>query len=175
MDVLAAGVDSNMAEHDSIPAGKTVHTALSLEKSLAVQEHVMGQRLEDCEKQVASWVKQKVDHIQVYEQQASSDQARLHLIYHQKFDNHNALHDATDDLLSEERSNLIETVKDLETLAAKLEYELSALESKVEDVENGVADFERQVLQIEARAGELDEPVEEKVSWLAWFLKILNM
>ncbi|CAF9919214.1 hypothetical protein IMSHALPRED_004555 [Imshaugia aleurites] len=175
MDVLAAGVDSNMAEHDSIPAGKTAHTTLSLEKSLAVQGRVMGQLLEDCEKQVASWVGQKVDHIQVYEQQASSDQAKLDLIYLQKVDDYNALHDATDDLLSEERSNLIETVKDLETLGAKLEYELSALESKVEDVENGVADFERQVLQIEARAGELDEPVEEKVSWLAWFLKVLNM
>lgn len=175
VDVLAAGVDSGMAEHDNTPTWKNAHAALSFENSLAVQGRVMGQRLDDCERQVASWVKQKVDHIEVYEQQASSDQARLDLIYHQKVDDYNALHDASDDILSEERANVTETVKDFENLGAKLEYELSALESKVEDVENGVADFERQVLQIEARAEELDEPGEEKVSWVGWFLKMINM
>ena len=175
IDVLAAGVDSGMAEHDSVAARENAHNALSFEKSLAVQGRVMGQRLEDCETQVASWVKQKVDHIQAYEQQADSDQARLDLIYHQNFDEYNVLHDASDHLLSEERSKLIDAVKDLEILGAKLEYELSALESKVEDVENGVEDFERQVLQIEARAEDLDEPGEAKVSWVGWFLGLVSM
>ena len=175
VDVLAAGVDSGMTEQDSISARESAYTALSFEKSLAVQGRVMGQRLEDCEKQVASWVEQKVDQIQIYEQQAASDQARLDLIHHQKFDDYNILHDGSDDLLSEERSNLTEAVKDLENLGAKLEYEISTLESKVEEVENGVADFERQVLQIEARAEELDEPGEAKISWTGWFLRMVNM
>ena len=175
VDVLAAGVDSGMNEQDSITARESACTALSFEKSLTVQGRVMGQRLEDCEKQVASWVEQKVDQIQIYEQQAASDQARLDLIHHQKFDDYNVLHDGSDDLLSEERSNLTEAVKDLENLGAKLEYEISTLESKVEEVENGVADFERQVLQIEARAEELDEPGEAKISWAGWFLRMLNM
>ena len=175
VDVLAAGVDSGMAEHDSVAVRKNAHNALSLEKSLAVQGRVMGQRLEDCETQVASWVKQKVDHIKAYEQQAGRDQARLDLIYHQNFDEYNTLHDTSDDLLSEERLKLTNAVKELEILGAKLEYELSALESKVEDVENGVADFERQVLQIEARAEELDELAEAKVSWVGWFLGLVNI
>lgn len=175
VDVLAAGVDSGMTEQDSNTARENAYTALSLEKSLAVQGRVMRQRLEDCEKQVASWVEQKVDHIETYERQTASDQARLNLIHHQKFDDYNVLHDGSDDLLSEERSNLTEAVKDLENLAAKLEYEISTLESKVEEVENGVADFERQVLQIEARAEELDESGEAKISWAAWFLRTVNM
>ena len=175
VDVLAAGVASGMNEQDTITARESAYTALSFEKSLAVQGRVMGQRLEDCEKQVASWVEQKVDQIQIYEQQAASDQARLDLIHHQKFDDYNVLHDGSDDLLSEERSNLTEAVKDLENLGAKLEYEISTLESKVEEVENGVADFERQVLQIEARAEELDEPGEAKISWAGWFLRMVNM
>lgn len=175
VDVLAASVDSHIAELDGITAKKTPETALLFEKSLAVQGRLMGQRLEDCKTQVASWAEQKVNQIQYYEQQAGRDQARLDLIYHQKFDEYNALHNASDDMLSEERSNLTETVKDLETLGAKLEYELSALESKVEDVETGVVDFERQVLQIEARAEELDEPGDAKVSWVGWFLRMVNM
>ncbi|KAM0806409.1 hypothetical protein BDR22DRAFT_878144 [Usnea florida] len=175
VDVVAAGVDTDMAERDSNVARNDAQTALSLEKSLAAQSRVMGERLQDCEAQVASWVVQRVDHIQIYEQQAGSDQAKLDLIYHQKLDDYNGLHDAWDDLLSEERSNLTDEVKDLETLGAKLEYELSALESKVEDVENGVAEFERQVLQLETRAEELDEPREAKVSWFGWCSKMVNV
>ncbi|CAD6593115.1 MAG: hypothetical protein ASARMPRED_007073 [Alectoria sarmentosa] len=175
VDVLASSVDSDIAESNGFAAGKNPNTALSFEKSLAEQGRLMGQRLEDCKAQVASWAEHKVNQIQDYEQQASSDQARLDLIYHQKFDEYHALHDASDELLSEERSNLSEIVKDLETLGAKLEYELSALESKVEDVENGVADFERQVLQLEARAEELDEPGEANASWLRWFLRMVNV
>lgn len=175
VDVLAVGVGSGMGERDSIAAGGNAHTALSFEKSLAVQRRVIGQRLEDCEKQVATWVEQKVDRIQIYEQQASSDQARLDMIYHQKFDDYNTFRDSSDNAFSKERSHLTDAVKDLETLGAKLDYELSALESKVEDVENGVRDFERLVLQVEARAEELDEPGEAKVSWLGWFLGMVNM
>lgn len=175
VDVLAAGVGNGMGERDSIAAGGNAHTALSFEKSLAVQRRVIGQRLEDCEKQVATWVEQKVDRIQIYEQQASSDQARLDMIYHQKFDDYNTFRDSSDNALSKERSRLTDAVKDLETLGAKLDYELSALESKVEDVEMGVRDFERLVLQVEARAEELDEPGEAKVSWLGWFLGMVNM
>ena len=175
VDVLAAGVDSGMVGHDSVAGEENAHTALLLEKSLAVQGRVMGQRLEECENEVASWVERKVDDIQAYEQQASSDQVELDLIYHQKLDDFRAFHDYSDDRLSEERSALTEAVKDLEILGAKLDYELSALESKVEDVENGVADFERKIVQIEARAEELDEAGETKVSWLGWFLGMVNM
>ena len=175
VDVLAPGVESGMADQDSIAARENAHTALSLEKSLAVQVGVMRQRFEECESEVAPWVEQKVDDIEAYEQRASSDQAKLDLIYHQILDDYNALHDYSDERMSQERSNLTEAVKDLEILGAKLDYELSALESKVEDVENGVADFERKVLQVEAKAEELDDTGEVEVSWLGWFLRVVNM
>ena len=175
VDVLAADADSGIADNDSIAARENAHTALSIEKSLAVQKRIMGQRLEECENRVASWVQKKVDSIQAYEEQASSDQAEHDLIYHQKLDDYYASHNYSDRCFSEERTSLTEAVKDLEVQGAKLDYELSALESKVEDVENGVADFERKVLQIEARAEELHETSEAKVSWLGWFLSMVNM
>ena len=175
VDVLAAGVDSDVADRNSIAASENANTALSLEKSLAVQVGFIRQRLEECESEVAPWVEHKVDDVQAYEERASSDQAKLDLIYHQRLDDYNALHDYSDDRMSQERSNLTEAVKELEILGAKLDYELSALESKVEDVESGVADFERKVLQVEAKAEELDDMGEVKVSWLGWFLRMVNM
>ena len=175
VDVLAPEVDSGMADQDSIAARENAHTALLLEKGLAVQVGVMRQRVEECESGIAPWVEQKVDDIQAYEERASSDQAKLDLIYHQKLDDYSALHAYSDDRMSQERSNLTEAVKELEILGAKLDYELSTLESKVEDVESGVADFERKVLQLEAKAEGLDDTGEVKVSWLGWFLRIVNM
>ena len=175
VDVLAPGVDSGVDDRDSIAASENAQTALLFEKSLAMQMGVMKQRVEECESGVATWVEQKVDDIQAYEERVSSDQAELGLIYHQRLDDYNALHDYSDDRVSQERSNLTEAVKDLEILGAKLDYELSALESKVEDVENGVADFERKVLQVEAKAEGLDETGEVKLSWLGWFLRMVNM
>ena len=175
VDVLAPGVDSSMADQDSNAARENVHIALSLEKSLAVQVDVMRQRVEECDSEVAPWVEQKVDDIQAYEERTNSDQAKLDLIYHQKLDDYNALHISSDDRVSQERSKLTEAVKELEILGAKLDYELSALESKVEDVESGVADFERKVLQVEAKAEGLDDMGEVKVSWLGWFMRMVNM
>ena len=173
VDVLAAGVDSVVTENDSHALRENEQSSLSFEKTLEVQRRVMGQRLEDCEKQVAPWVERKVDRIQDCEEQASSEQARLDLIYHQKLDDYNSFHDGAEEILSTQRTDLTDAIKELETLGAKLDYEVSTLESKIEDVENGVADFERKVILVEARAEELDDPGEATVSWLRWFLRIL--
>ncbi|KAK4690619.1 hypothetical protein P7C71_g6214, partial [Lecanoromycetidae sp. Uapishka_2] len=174
VDVVAAAVPDGMTESDSLAARTKADTALAFEKSLAVERRVMAERLEKLKALETSWVEDKVSQIEWYDQQAGQDRARLDLVYHQKLDEINALHNASDDLLDEERTNLTEANKDVETLGAKLEYELSALESKVEDVENGVADFERQVRQIELRTDDLDTDSEIRMTWLGWFLRKLN-
>lgn len=176
VDVLAASSPEQMHEADSVAARKAAETAQAIEKSLAMESRVMGERLEDLKKRTASWVEEKLSQVEGYDQRFGKDLANLDLIYHQKSDDFSALRDASDDLLSEERANLTEWTKDVETLGAKLEYELSALESKVEDVENAVADFERQVLLTEMRADELDDNDEKgKVSWAGWCLKKVTM
>lgn len=174
VDVVAAAVPNGMTESDSIAARAKADTALAFEKSLAVEGRVMAERLENLKAIETSWVEDKVAQVERYDNQASQDQARLDLVYHQKCDEMNALHDASDNLLTEERINLIEANKDVETLGAKLEYELSALESKVDDVENGVAEFERQVRQIEIRAADLDADSEARVTWVGWFCRKVN-
>lgn len=169
VDVVAAAVPDGMTDSDNIAARAKADTALALEKSLAVEGRVMAERLENLNALETSWVEDKVAHVERYDHQASQDRGKLDLVYHQKSDEISALHDASDDLLTEERTNLAEANKDIETLGAKLEYELSALESKVEDVENGVSEFDRQVRQIEMRAGDLDIDSEASLTWLGWF------
>ena len=174
VDVVAAAVPAGMTESDSTAPRAKADTALACEKSLALEGRVMAGRIEKLKAVETSWVEDKIDQIERYDHQAGQDSARLDLVYHQKFDEINALHDASDELLTEERANLADANKDVETLAAKLEYELNALESKVEDVENGVADFERLVRQIEVRAEDLDADSEARVTWLGWSLRKVN-
>ncbi|KAK3167972.1 hypothetical protein OEA41_004418 [Lepraria neglecta] len=175
VDVLAAAVPSDITDSDNIVTRTNADCALAFENTLAMEGRVMGQRLEALKARETAWVEEKVRQIETYDEQASRDQTNADLVYHQKYDEYNALHNASDDLLTQERANLTEAIKDVETLGAKLEYELSALESKVEDVENGVAEFERQVIQIEMRAGELDSEKEATVTWTGWFLRKVGM
>lgn len=175
VDVLAAAVPSDMTDSDNIATRTNADCALAFENTLAMEGRVVGQRLEALKTRETAWVEEKVRQIEAYDEQASRDQTNADLVYHQKYDEYNALHNASDDLLTEERANLTEAIKDVETLGAKLEYELSALESKVEDVENGVAEFERQVTQIEMRAGELDSEKEATVTWTGWILRKVGM
>ena len=170
VDVLAASVPDGISDADDIATRTNADRALAFENGLAVEGHVMGQRLESLKTREAAWVEKKVSQVEAYDQQANKDQSMADMVYHQKHDEFEALHSACDDLLAEERTNLTEAIKDVETLGNKLEYELTALESKVEDVENGLAEFERQVTQVEARAEELDNEKEAKVSWMGWFL-----
>lgn len=177
VDVLAASVPETLDEADSAVAKRTSNAALGFEKSLAMGGRVMGSQLEELRSQVSPWVEEKVNQVQSYDQRLEKDKTELDLIYHQKLDEYASVRDASEDLLSEERANLTDSVKDVtETLSAKLEYELSALESKVEDVENGLAEFERQVVMVEARAEELDRGEgEARNTWSGWLLRKATM
>ena len=168
VDVLAAAVPGDMTDSDNIAIRTNADCALAFENTLAMEGRVMGQRLDSLMTRETTWVEEKVNIIESYDEQASRDQSTADIVYHQKYEEYNALHNASDDLLTEERTHLTEVIKDVETLSAKLEYELSALDSKVEDVENGVAEFERQVIQIEMRAGELDSDKEARMTWTEW-------
>ena len=171
VDVVAAAVPEGVSESDSIAARTKADTSLALERSLFQERRVMAERLEELKSVETAWAEEKITQVEQYDHIANQDSGKLDLIYHQKFDEMNHLHDASEELLTEEKANLTEANKDIEILAAKLEYELSALESKVEDVENGVADFEKMVCQIEGRATELDADREADVSWLGWCLR----
>ena len=154
VDVFPLGTDAVAALAD---ADKDPDNALKLEESLAFDAEVMKARLERLQSQCAAWVENRVNSVESLVQQGGGDREELDAIYRQKLEEHNALREASDGLLAGERVSLTESVKDIDVLSAKLEYELSALQSKVEDVEIAVTEFERQVVQIETRAEELDE------------------
>jgi hypothetical protein len=78
------------------------------------------------------------------------------------------------EIVTTEREQLEEVVKEIELLSSKLDYETKMLKGKVEDVEGGVGEFERQVIMVEERVAQLEMSMEPKESWSHWLLRILT-
>ncbi|KAL5606641.1 hypothetical protein BROUX41_003038 [Berkeleyomyces rouxiae] len=80
---------------------------------------------------------------------------------------------STSSLMTKERSTLSEEIKELETLFARLDYEVQGLAGKVADVEDGVEVFERQVNRLEEKAEELRTQLETE-SWIHWLVRTVT-
>ena len=170
VDVVAAGTDFDTPSADESYFRKNPDAALVLEDNLAMNARVTAARLQNLRSCDGSWAEQKVEEVNDFDTQSAKDQESLDHMYRQKLEEYHALRDASVELVKEEKTALTETIKKVDTLGAKLEYELTALQSKVDDVENGVAEFERQVMEIERRAGELHVETRDRDSWLSWVL-----
>ncbi|KAK5171117.1 uncharacterized protein LTR77_004261 [Saxophila tyrrhenica] len=95
------------------------------------------------------------------------DQQTLESMYRPHIDHMHALQTDAEGMLREERERLEESGKEIETLAAKLDYEIAGLKSKVEEVEAGVGDFAKGVRRVEDRVRELEKDAErdEQRGW----------
>lgn len=172
VDVVAAGTDFDTPGADESYARKNPDAALALEDNLAMNARITAARLQDLRTRDGSWAEQKVEDVNDFDTQSAKDQESLDHMYRQELEEYHALRDASVELVTEEKKDLMEAIKGVDTLGPKLEYELTALQSKVDDVEDGVAEFERQVIEIERRAGELHVETRDRDSWLSWALSL---
>lgn len=166
VDVVAASDEIMSSRAGELDARKHPESALLWEKSRDQHAQRLNEGLKDLETEEGFWVEQRVGDIEAIDTARGRDQEILDAMYRQKLEEHEALKEAADGFLAEEKAGLGEAVEDIKTLGAKLEYELNTLESKVEDVENAVSEFERQVKQLEMRAEELHIEAAAKHSWL---------
>ncbi|KAL8645525.1 MAG: hypothetical protein Q9226_007258 [Calogaya cf. arnoldii] len=175
IDVLAASEDETFSgSHTAeLEAKKYPDTALALEKTREMHAQRLNSSLKDLQQGESFWVTRCVSNIEDIDSHRGRDQEILDVMYRQKVEEHEALKEASEALLEEEKRGVQEAVKDIDTLGAKIEYELTTLESKVEDVENAVEEFERQVELVEARAAELRVEDSKSSSWLGWPLRLL--
>lgn len=166
VDVVAAGVDT--ASSDDVATRKSLDAALAVEDHLAMCARHLATQLQALSACDGSWVEQSVEDVHDLDAQYGKDQETLNQMYHQKLEEYNGLRDVSEECVAEKTASLADTTKEIENLAAKLEYELTALQLKIKDVENGATEFERQVLEIESRAEELHEETRDRPSWLSW-------
>jgi DNA repair exonuclease SbcCD ATPase subunit len=147
--------------------------ALQKQKYLAEDFRVMYEKVSDLQDRNGPWVERKVDSVDVLDDQAAQDQEGFRTLYYQLSESYQAIKQNSHDILADERSHVMETIKDIEVLGAKLEYEINALVSKVQDVEDGVSQFERQVDDLESRADELEIHLNTE-SWPHWLVRSIT-
>lgn len=139
---------------------------------LAAEEaRLNGERLARLGNVVNAWVEGTINHVHDLNVMAERDQQELEEIYYPRLDEYNSLQEESKEIILQERAALQDAIKDIETLGAKLEYEVNALQGKVEDVEGGVTEFERQVLVVEDMVQMLEDECRPKEGWLGWICR----
>jgi hypothetical protein len=147
----------------------------SLKRQLLIAQDFkrLYESISNLQDDIGPWVERKVDSVEELDDQAARDQEGFQTLYYQLTEQYQALKQNSQDILGDERSHVAETIKDIEVLGAKLEYEINALISKVQDVEDGVSQFERQVDDLESRAVEL-ETILKTESWPHWVVRTIT-
>lgn len=144
--------------------------ALQQQKYIAEDFRHLYEKIIDLQDEIAPWVGRKVDDIDALDEQAAHDIEFFQANYYQQTESYQAVKQNSEDILGDERSHIMEAIKDIEVLGAKLEYEINALVSKVQDVEDGTAQFERMVEDLEGRADELEVQLSTE-SWMHWAVR----
>ncbi|KUJ24571.1 uncharacterized protein LY89DRAFT_572193, partial [Mollisia scopiformis] len=155
--------------------GEEADTWSALKKQQLIAEDYIRlyEKIADLQDEIGPWVVEKVDAIDGLDNQAAEDQEQFQTLYYQLTEQYQAVKQSSQDVLTDERSHVMESMKDIEVLGAKLEYEINALVSKVQDVEDGVSQFERQVDDLESRANELEAQL-SKESWPHWLVRSIT-
>ena len=159
-----------------IPSEDEEFEALELAQKqahLAEVARSLYQSIESMKLSLEPWVLDKIGSIEAMDDRYGRDQEDLQALYYQWTEAYHRVDASSTELIAEERAHLTESLRDVEVLAARLEYEVGALVSKVEDVEDGVVGFEKQVVDVERRAEELKAQLETE-SWAHWFVRTLT-
>ena len=144
-------------------------------------EVLQSARLHDLQKMLAKlndeqvpFLSQYLGYIRSLDDLAAQDTERLSQLTEPLDAEHSHLSGHSQEVMKIEKERLEEAMKDVETLQARLEYEIEALRGKVEDVQNAVTEFEGQVGFVEDRVEELwrgarrQSVGSQSNSWFGW-------
>jgi hypothetical protein len=150
----------------------TYFQQLTASKLAADRAQLMRQQLLALEATIHSWVTTSVDNVGRLINQVRRDQDTLNSLYYPRLEEYHALESHSHDVLDDQKAILDETVREIEILGAKLDYEMNALRGKVDDVEDGVGEFELQVKSLEGRVREIERELQPKEGWGHWLMRI---
>lgn len=152
--------DSDSDDTDDEPSAQYAAQELSAKTTLNLRL-----ALKDLSTETAAWTRSQLTALHEFLPLASRNADKLGEVYQPRLEGLQSLQAGLEALLRDEKETLEEGGKELETLAAKLEYEIDGLRGRVEDVEAGVADFERSVDRVEERVGELEKEGLKGTGW----------
>ncbi|KAG6121045.1 hypothetical protein E4U13_005504 [Claviceps humidiphila] len=129
--------------------------------------------IQDIVTRVGPWARDKVQCVELLNDGYGRDKTELQNLHQRLDEGCQRARYKSEELLSEQRESMTESVKEIEVLVARLDYEIHGLVQKVGDVEEGIRGFESQVEDVECRAAELKVTLETE-SWPHWLVRTLT-
>ena len=168
-DVVGSSFEESV-EDDPRPAA----AAAALRKVLALpQLQADAKQLLYLQQALVPYAASLVDNLAELDDKTAASLEELNSDYYQCLDEYQLVRATSNDVVADEKMELTESLRRLEMLGAKLDYELTALHSRVQEVEDGVGDFEKSVLDIEAKVKDLTADHRSRTS-SNWFVSLLN-
>ncbi|KAF1851445.1 uncharacterized protein K460DRAFT_362188 [Cucurbitaria berberidis CBS 394.84] len=169
--ITAGDVDEEAIEEDDTTA-ITLTNRMVVHNMQSEQLKRLHHRLALLSSTDTTWVSSRLKEIKELESSADADIETLDSIYFPHLDTYHALREDTQGVVSNNRSQLTESLRELGNVGDKLEYEINALKSKVEDVEDALGEFERQVEFVEHRVEELNRVMGQREGWWHWLIRM---
>ncbi|KAJ5363902.1 uncharacterized protein N7496_009615 [Penicillium cataractarum] len=149
--------------------------AIVQEDMLSSDARIFSARILELSEHTVPWVERQVDSVDGLNNILYERHEELNAVYLERFGDYQRLRERSSDLVTDEHAHLSDTMKRVELLGAKLDYELHVLESKVEDMEEGLSDFERHIVNVETRIkGLLQGEEEHGISWMTWLRRSIG-
>ena len=151
-------------------------TAAVVQELMLVKTQMDAKKVMSLQNQGVAYAQNLVSNVESLQGGASSSLEELNNLYYQRLDEYQALRATSTDVVSDEKIALTDSLRRLEMLGAKLDYELTALQSRIQEVEDGVGDFEKSVLDVEAKVKDLTDEHKSgrSNSWLAEMMNFFS-
>jgi hypothetical protein len=149
------------------PAARLIASKVTAQKAQVTRERLLGM-----ETTLHDWVDSSVTNVNRIINLVRRDQDTLDGLYYPRLEEYHALEQHSRSVRDEQKTVLAETIREVEVMGARLEYEINALRSKVEEVEDGVGEFELQVNALEDRVREMEEELRPRERWMQWLLRL---
>ncbi|KAL6245870.1 hypothetical protein RBB50_007023 [Rhinocladiella similis] len=148
--------------------------ALADRDSLVAAAQKKARRIQTIHQMLIPFTESRVAHVEALDHAAHQNLEHLHELYYHRLDEYQTLQATSSDVVSHEKSGLTESLRRIEMLGAKMDYELDSLQSRLQEVEDGVNDFERNVVAIEDKVKQLIGQQENPAS-VPWIQRIFNL
>lgn len=168
-DAVLPWQDINASEGSHVAAPMAEADQQYLEE----EESRVFNRIDQLQMYMTEWVERKINKVEEVEGRAVADQDALQGIINQLTNDCKDIQTTSHDIIADQRAHLFESIQHIESLGAKLEYQINALASRVADVEDGVVQFEGQVEKLETLAVELESLLQTE-SWMHWAVRTLT-
>ncbi|KAL1894060.1 hypothetical protein Cpir12675_003844 [Ceratocystis pirilliformis] len=164
--------DAVLRWEEIVPMFDVFHTSAQ-EFSLFELARVFCSDAQKIKYDLEPWAQQQFAALGNVEERFIRENQEILALHNRVSDGYDNMALSSGEIMAKQRTAFTEEIKEIETLFARLDYEIQGLTGKVADVEEGVEVFERQVSRLEEKAEELRIQLETE-SWIHWLVRTVT-